>query len=56
MFPYQVMKRFKNKKIMWAPMYDALNFRNNFFKKIFWKQISNLGIKILIFLKRFLKV
>ena len=52
MFPYQVMKRFKNKKIMWAPMYDALNFRNNFFKKIFWKQISNLGIKILIFSKK----
>ena len=52
MFPYQIMRRFKNKKIMWAPMYDALNFRNNFFKSIFWKQISNLGIKILIFSKK----
>ena len=30
-------------------MYDALNFRNFFFKSIFWKQISNLGIKVLEF-------
>ena len=52
MFPYQTMKRLKNKKIMWAPMYDALNFRNNFFKSIFWKQISYLGIKILAFSKK----
>ena len=36
---------------MWAPMYDALNFRN-IFKKNFLKQISNLGIKILIFSKK----
>jgi len=49
MFPYQIMKKFKNKKIMWAPMYDALNFRNAFFKSIFWKQMSNLGIKVLKF-------
>ena len=34
---------------MWAPMYDALNFRNSFFKLIFWKQISSLGIKVLKF-------
>jgi len=49
MFPYQLMKKFINKKIMWAPMYDALSFKNNFFRKIFWKQISNLGIKVLKF-------
>ena len=49
MFPYQIMKNLKNKKIMWAPMYDALNFRNSFFRSIFWKQISNLGIKVLEF-------
>jgi len=49
MFPYQLMKKLINKKIMWAPMYDALSFRNFFFKKIFWKQISNLGIKVLKF-------
>ena len=49
MFPYQIMKKLNNKKIMWAPMYDALNFRNIFFKSIFWKQISNLGIKVLEF-------
>tara|TARA_B100000767_G_scaffold263746_1_gene277849 strand:- start:88 stop:1125 length:1038 start_codon:yes stop_codon:yes gene_type:complete len=48
-FPYQVMKKFKNKKIMWAPMYDALNFRSSFFKSIFWKQMSSLGIKVLKF-------
>ena len=30
-------------------MYDALNFKNSFFKSIFWKQISNLGIKVLKF-------
>jgi hypothetical protein len=48
-FPHQIMKKFKNKKIMWAPMYDALNFRNSFFKLIFWKQISSLGIKVLKF-------
>jgi len=48
-FPYQVLKKLKNKKIMWAPMYDALNFRNNFFKSIYWKQMSNLGVKILKF-------
>ena len=49
MFPYQIMKNLKNKKIMWAPMYDALNFRNSFFKSIFWKQMSCLGIKVLKF-------
>jgi hypothetical protein len=49
MFPYQIMKKFNNKKIMWAPMYDALNFRSSFFKSIFWKQISSLGIKVLKF-------
>tara|TARA_B100000963_G_scaffold361633_1_gene398289 strand:- start:2196 stop:3233 length:1038 start_codon:yes stop_codon:yes gene_type:complete len=48
-FPYQIMKKFKNKKIMWAPMYDALNFKNSFFEAIFWKQMSSLGIKILKF-------
>jgi len=49
MFPHQIMRKLKNKKLMWAPMYDALNFRNSFFKSIFWKQISNLGIKVLKF-------
>ena len=49
MFPHQIMKKFIGKKIMWAPMYDALNFRNSFFKSIFWKQITNLGIKVLKF-------
>ena len=49
MFPHQIIKKLKKKKIMWAPMYDALNFRNFFFKSIFWKQISNLGIKVLKF-------
>ncbi len=34
---------------MWAPMYDALNFRNNFYKSLYWKQMSNLGIKVLKF-------
>ena len=48
-FPYQVLKRLKNKKIMWAPMYDALNFRNSFFESLYWKQISNLGVKVLKF-------
>jgi len=55
MFPYQIMKKLKNKKIMWAPMYDALNFRNNFFRSIFWKQISYLGIKVLAFSKKISK-
>ena len=49
MFPHQIMKKLEKKKIMWAPMYDALNFRNSFLKSIFWKQISNLGIKVLEF-------
>ena len=49
MFPHQILRRLKNKKLMWAPMYDALNFRNSFFRSIFWKQISNLGIKVLKF-------
>ena len=48
-FPYQIMRKFKDKKIMWAPMYDALNFRNTLFKSIFWKQMSRLGIKVLKF-------
>ena len=48
-FPYQIMRKFKNKKIMWAPMYDALNFRNSFFEAIFWKQMSRLGVKVLKF-------
>ena len=54
-FPYQVLKKLKNKKIMWAPMYDALNFRNNFFKSIYWKQMSNLGVKILKFSNKIIK-
>jgi glycosyltransferase involved in cell wall biosynthesis len=49
MFPHQIMKKLSEKKIMWAPMYDALNFRNSFFRSIFWKQITNLGIKVLKF-------
>ncbi len=49
MFPYQIMKKLDHKKIMWAPMYDGLTFRNIFFRSIFWKQISNLGIKVLKF-------
>ena len=49
MFPHQIMKKLEKKKIMWAPMYDALNFRSSFLKSIFWKQISNLGIKVLEF-------
>ena len=49
MFPHQIMKKLKKKKIMWAPMYDALNFRNSLLKSVFWKQISNLGIKVLEF-------
>lgn len=52
MFPYQIMKRFKKKRILWAPMYDALIFKNNFEKRIFWRQISLLGIKILEFSKK----
>jgi len=48
-FPYQIMKKLSKNKVMWAPMYDALNFRNSFFKSIFWKQISSLGIKVLKF-------
>jgi len=55
MFPYQIMKKFKNKKIMWAPMYDALNFRNQFFESIFWKQMSSLGIKVLKFSNKITK-
>ena len=49
MFPHQILRKLKKKKIMWAPMYDALNFRNFFFKSIFWKQIANLGVKVLKF-------
>ena len=49
MFPHKIMKKFIKQKIMWAPMYDSLNFRNSFFKSIFWKQISNLGIRVLKF-------
>jgi hypothetical protein len=55
MFPYQIMKKFRNKKIMWAPMYDALNFRNQFFESIFWKQMSSLGIKVLKFSNKITK-
>lgn len=49
MFPHQIMRKLKNKNIMWAPMYDAFNFKNSFYRSIFWKQIANLGIKILEF-------
>lgn len=52
MFPYQVMKVFKEKKILWAPMYDGLIFKNQFERKIFWRQISLLNIKILEFSKQ----
>lgn len=49
LFPYQILKNLRDKKIIWAPMYDALNFRNSFFKKIFWYQVADLNIKILSF-------
>ncbi len=49
MFPYQIMKKLNNKKIMWAPMYDALNFRNYLSQSVFWKQMSSLGVKVLSF-------
>ena len=55
MFPYQLMKKLNGKKIMWAPMYDGLNkhgvvnFTNSIIKKIFWYQMSSLGVKILKF-------
>ena len=54
-FPYQHMKHLSGKNIMWAPMYDSLdkygvvNFTNPIFRKIFWRQMSSLGIKILKF-------
>ena len=54
-FPYQHMKHLSGKNIMWAPMYDGLdkygvvNFTNPIFRKIFWRQMSSLGIKILKF-------
>ncbi len=35
MFPHQILRRLKNKKLMWAPMYDALNFRNPFLSPYF---------------------
>lgn len=55
MFPYQLMKKLRGRNIMWAPMYDGLNkhgvvnFTNFFIKKIFWYQMSSLGVKILKF-------
>ena len=54
-FPYQLMKKLYGKKMMWAPMYDGLdksgviNFENPILKKIFWQQMSSLGVKILKF-------
>jgi len=51
-FPYQIMKRIKSKNILWAPMYDGLIFRNKIQEKIFWKQISDAGVKVLKFSKK----
>ncbi len=51
-FPYQVMKKLSDKNILWAPMYDGLIFKNNFEKKIFWRQISLVGIKVLEFSRK----
>jgi len=58
MFPYQLMKKLNGKNIMWAPMYDGLNkysvvnFTNSLIKKIFWYQMSSLGVKVLKFSKK----
>ncbi len=55
MFPYQLMKKLNGKNMMWAPMYDGLNkhgvinFTNNILRKIFWYQMSSLGLKVLKF-------
>tara|TARA_Y100000590_G_scaffold459863_1_gene617963 strand:- start:1453 stop:2511 length:1059 start_codon:yes stop_codon:yes gene_type:complete len=54
-FPYQLMRKLKGKRIMWAPMYDgldkygAVNFTNTFLKRIFWDQMASLGVKVLKF-------
>ena len=48
-YPYEIIKKIGSKNFIWAPMYDSLNFRNNFFKWIFWKQIYSNNIKVLSF-------
>ena len=49
MLPYRFVKKISKKKIIWAPMYDGLNFRNFFFEWIFWKQIFDNNIKVISF-------
>ncbi len=50
-YPYRIIKKIGCSNILWAPMYDGLIFRNNFFKWIFWKQIFDNDIKVLNFAK-----
>ncbi len=57
-FPFQFMKKLIGKNITWAPMYDgldkygAVNFTNPLLRKIFWKQMSSIDVKILKFSKK----
>lgn len=52
MYPYRIIKKIGCKNVLWAPMYDGLIFRNNFFKWVFWKQIFDNNIKVLNFSKK----
>ena len=55
LMPSYDLLKLRDKNLMWAPMYDALNFRNSFFESIFWKQMSSLGIKVLKFSDKIVK-
>jgi glycosyltransferase involved in cell wall biosynthesis len=44
LLPLDDMLLLRNKNVMWAPMYDNLSQKNNY-----WKKINYLGIKILSF-------
>jgi len=48
-FPYRIIKKLGKKNIVWAPMYDGINIRNNFFNWVFWRQMFDINIKILSF-------
>ena len=50
----KILKRFKNKNIMWAPMYDSPHFPYGF-SDHFWKIIKYYDIKVLCFSNRLKK-
>ena len=49
--PIRILKKLKNKNIVWAPMYDSPHYPTGF-SNLLWKIVKFYNIKVLIFSKK----